>query len=283
MYTVPPLIVTMAMLTRKYLIQDLPKVLGRNPTVLAEEMQHLVARIEYLRDKKVGLGLNREELRRLVRTESTWLSHPVEAIENRIKFFQNQFHLHKTEFKRLIVSRPQVSLKRIICNAPNVATWPRPTGACGKFEGGFPENIVPSLTNTHIMQNHQSPRTRHYSGRETPMRIPHSLEFVPDFQVLLTELRNLMLKRFSMIEEMGFTDAQMKRAIRLAPKILSVSRLELVNRFQILHLDMGYDHDVIAANPRVRFVLEYDSSYPSKDGARCAPRFCFEPDTQWSD
>ncbi|XP_003744272.1 transcription termination factor 3, mitochondrial [Galendromus occidentalis] len=69
-------------------------------------------------------------------------------------------------------------------------------------------------------------------------------------QVMLVTMRNLALRKFTMIEEMGLSSSEMKAIIKKVPKILTINRFGLLDRFQVLHLDIGYPHEVLVSDPR---------------------------------
>lgn len=184
---------------------------------------HLEARLEFLRDKNVGLGFRRADVERVVTKEAYWLSIPVKAIENRADFFRNQFDLDKNEFKEIIKSRPQVS-------------------TFSREHLDTPPKLVCAEKISYERRRFRVARSSQYSG----LIIGFDL-----FQIIMVKLRNLMLKKFSLVEEMGFSQSEIKRMIKIAPKVLTLNKHAAVERFKILHLDMGYSHALIVKHAHV--------------------------------
>ncbi|OQR79600.1 mTERF domain-containing protein 1 [Tropilaelaps mercedesae] len=75
-------------------------------------------------------------------------------------------------------------------------------------------------------------------------------------QVMISDLRRLIVNKFSMLEEFGFSFTEMRQVLQTCPKLFIKNKEHLLCRFDVLHRDMGFEHDIIAAFPSVLYCRE---------------------------
>lgn len=71
------------------------------------------------------------------------------------------------------------------------------------------------------------------------------------FQVITANLRMLILNKLSMSDEFGFKFHEIQNVLMTAPKLFTMNKQHLLLRFDILHGEIGYDHEMIATVPKV--------------------------------
>uniref|UniRef100_A0A914WHN7 Uncharacterized protein n=1 Tax=Plectus sambesii TaxID=2011161 RepID=A0A914WHN7_9BILA len=83
---------------------ELGDYLTRNPFILIQEMQDLVARINYLESKR----FTKSEVLRIATKSRYWLNNDVKIIDGRLGWLQQQFELSGSQLRQLIVMEPRL-------------------------------------------------------------------------------------------------------------------------------------------------------------------------------
>lgn len=75
-------------------------------------------------------------------------------------------------------------------------------------------------------------------------------------KLITSNLRRVILHKFSLLEQMGFEVPEMKQVVLSCPRLLTRQKETILERFNILHNIMGVDHKIIAADPKVLYCRE---------------------------
>ncbi|XP_022693248.1 transcription termination factor 3, mitochondrial-like isoform X1 [Varroa jacobsoni] len=76
-------------------------------------------------------------------------------------------------------------------------------------------------------------------------------------KVITANLRMLILNKLSMSDEFGFKFHEIQNVLMTAPKLFTMNKQHLLLRFDILHGEIGYDHEMIATVPKVLFCRDF--------------------------
>ncbi|XP_063993801.1 transcription termination factor 3, mitochondrial [Diachasmimorpha longicaudata] len=125
--------------------EQIASFITKNPFIFKEDMDDLRTRIRYLR----AHNFDHKDIARIVSEAPRWLSWRTDEIDNKLGYFQREFHLRGDEVRALVLKRPQLitfhlknvrdntfaikeemgfdedQAKEILLNKPNIWETPR--------------------------------------------------------------------------------------------------------------------------------------------------------------